>query len=121
YRDLEHREAKIRRLVDANILGVCIWSLDGALVGANEAFLRLVDYGRDDLVSGRLFWNDLTPFEWREHDERAVADLRVTATVQFYEKELFRRDGRRIPILVGGALFEEGGHEGVAFVLDLSG
>jgi PAS domain S-box-containing protein len=121
YRDLEQREAKIRRLVDANILGVCIWTLEGALVEGNEAFLRMVDYGRDDLVSGRLSWIDLTPGEWREHDERAVTDLRTTGTVQPYEKELLRRDGTRVPVLVGSALFEEGGHAGVAFVLDLSG
>ena len=120
YRDLEHREAKIRRLVDANILGVSIWNLDGAIVGANDAFLRMVHYSRDDLVSGRMRWTDMTPPEWRERDERALTELEATATVQPYEKELFRKDGGRVPVLVGAALFEEGGHEGVAFVLDLS-
>src|SRR5712691_10088695 len=120
YRDLEDREGKIRRLVDANILGIFIWNLEGAIVDANEAFLRMVQYGREDLVSGRVRWTDLTPVEWLEHDERAVAALNATGTVQSYEKEYFRKDGSRVPALVAAALFEEGGGEGVAFALDLS-
>src|SRR5262249_52282939 len=103
-----------------NILGICIWNLDGAIVEANEAFLRMLQYDRNDVVSGRLRWTDLTPAEWREQDERAVAELRSTAAFQPVEKEYFRKDGSRLPVLIGGALFEESGNEGVAFVLDLT-
>ena len=120
YRDLEDREGKIRRLVDANILGICIWNFEGAIVESNEAFLHMLHYGREDVVSGRLRWTDLTPAEWREQDERAVAELRSTGTFQPFEKEYFRKDGSRMPVLIGGALFEESGKEGVAFVLDLT-
>jgi PAS domain S-box-containing protein len=120
YRDLEDREGKIRRLVDANILGIFIWNLEGAIVEANEAFLRMLQYSRDDLVSGRVRWTDLTPAEWRERDEGALAALKATGTVQPYEKEFLRKDGIPIPVLAGAALFQEGGNEGVAFVLDLS-
>jgi PAS domain S-box-containing protein len=120
YRDLADREAKIRRLVDANILGIFIWNPEGAIVGANEAFLRMLQYDRQDLVSGRVRWTDLTPGERRERDEHALAELNATGTVQPYEKEYFRKDGSRVPVLIGGALFQEGGNEGVAFVLDLS-
>ena len=120
YADLRQREAKIRRLVDANIMAVVIWRLDGAIVESNEAFLRMVQYDREDVATARVRWTDLTPTEWREHDERALAEIRATGSVQPYEKELFRRDGSRVPVLVAGALFEEGGSEGVAFALDLS-
>jgi PAS domain S-box-containing protein len=120
YRDLEDREGKIRRLVDANILGIFIWNLEGAIIGANEAFLRMLQYGRDDLVSGRVRWTDLTPPEWRERDERGVTELKETGTFQPYEKEFLRKDGSRVPVLIGAALFKERGGEGVAFVLDLS-
>jgi PAS domain S-box-containing protein len=120
YRDREDREGKIRRLVDANILGIFIWNLEGSIIEANEAFLRMLQYGRDDLVSGRVRWADLTPTEWRERDERGVTELKGTGTVQPYEKEFFRKDGSRVPALIGGALFKESGGEGVAFVLDLS-
>jgi PAS domain S-box-containing protein len=120
YRDLEDREGKIRRLVDANILGIFIWNLEGAIVGANEAFLHMLHYGRADVVSGRLRWTDLTPAEWRERDELAVAELRSTGTLRPFEKEYLRKDGSRVPVLIGGALFEESGNEGVAFVLDVT-
>ena len=113
-------EAKIRRLVEANVVGIVMWNLEGAITGANEAFLRMVQYDREDLASGRVRWADLTPAEWRGHDERAVADLKATGMFQPFEKEYFRKDGSRVPVLLGGALFERNGNEGVAFVLDLS-
>ena len=113
-------EAKIRRLVEANVVGIVMWNLEGAITGANDAFLRMVQYDREDLASGRVRWTDLTPAEWRGHDERAVADLKASGIFQSFEKEYFRKDGSRVPVLLGGALFEGSGNEGVAFVLDLS-
>ena len=80
----------------------------------------MVDYEREDLVSGRIRWTNLTPDEWRERAGRALAELRATGTFQPFEKEYFRKDGSRMPVLIGGALFEESGKEGVAFVLDLT-
>ncbi|MBV9443803.1 MAG: PAS domain S-box protein [Acidobacteriaceae bacterium] len=113
-------EAKVRRLVEANVVGIIMWNLEGAITGGNEAFLRMVRYDREDLASGRVRWTDLTPAEWRAHDERAIAVSKETGIFQPYEKEYFRKDGSRVPVLLGGALFEKGGNEGVAFVLDLS-
>jgi len=120
YRDLENREAKIRRLVDANILGITTWSVEGTILASNEAFLRMVQYDHEDVAAGRVRWWDMTPADWRESVERALAEVMQTGTVQPFESELFRKDGSRVPILVAGALFEEDGNEGVAFVLDLS-
>jgi PAS domain S-box-containing protein len=120
YADLEKREAKIRRLVDANIMGVYIWSLEGKVVEANTAFLNMIEHDREDLVSGRMRWTDLTPGEWRARDARALTDLKEVGTAQPYEKEFFSKHSGRVPVLVGSALFENGGDEGVAFVLDLS-
>ena len=118
--EIEEREAKIRRLVDANIIGIFMWDLEGRIIEANDAFLRMVDYDREDLVAGRIRWTELTPPELRERDERARAELRSTGIFQPFEKEYFRKDGSRLPVLIGGALFEESGSEGVAFVLDLT-
>jgi PAS domain S-box-containing protein len=121
YRELQNREAKIRRLVDANIVGVLVWDLEGRILDANDAFLRMVGYEREDLLSGRLRWKDLTPPEWLERDERLWArQLQMTGSVAPFEKEYFRRDGSRVPVLIGLATFEEGGYQGVAFVLDLT-
>ena len=120
YRELQQREAKIRRLVDANIIGIITYDLDGRIFEANDAFLRMVRYDRQDLVSGSLRWTDLTPPEWRERDERLIPDLTKSGTLQPFEKEYFRKDGSRVPVLIGVASFEEKGNQGVAFVLDLT-
>ena len=64
--DLEDREKKIRRLLDANIIGIIIWDFEGRILEANDAFLRMVGYDREDLASGRLRWTSLTPPEWRD-------------------------------------------------------
>ena len=112
-------EDKIRRLVEAGILGIFFANVDGEIVEANQAFLQLLQYGRQDLVSGGLRWADLTPAELRERDERALTEALATGVFQPYEKEFFRKDGSRVPVLIGGALFQ-GASEGVVFVLDLS-
>jgi PAS domain S-box-containing protein len=120
YSDLEERGAQIRRLVDANIIGIFISRLDGRITEANDAFLDMVGYDREDLVSGRMRWTDMTPVEWRTAAEQAVTDLRATATRQAFETEYFRKDGSRVPVLVGAAALEGKREESVAFVLDLT-
>jgi len=120
YRELAERESRIRRLVDSNIIGIFVWDLDSRIIDANEAFLRIIGYGRDDLVSGRLRWRDLTPAEWRDADDRRVAELEATGTAQPYEKEYFLKNGGRVPVLVGAATFGGRHEQGMAFVVDLT-
>ena len=120
YSDLEDREAKIRRLVDANILGIVTWNIDGAILASNEAFLRMVQYDHEDVAAGRVRWRDMTPADWRERAELALAEVIQTGTVQPFESEFFRKDGTRVPVLIGATLFQKGGNDGVAFALDLS-
>ena len=120
YRDLAEREAKIRRLVEADIIGVFIADFDGRILEANDAFLHIVGYDRADLAAGRIRWTDLTPPDWRERDARWIEEQRRTGLRSPIEKEYFRKDGSRVPILLGSATFEEDGHQAVAFVLDLT-
>ncbi|SDD96367.1 PAS domain S-box-containing protein, partial [Cupriavidus sp. YR651] len=120
YHELVKREAKIRRLVDANIIGIVVWNVAGDILEANDAFLRMVGYARDDLVASRIRWRDLTPPEWREGDERALREIAETGRAQPFEKEFVKKDGSRVPVLVGAATFEASRMEGVAFVLDLT-
>lgn len=112
YQDLAEREAKIRRLVDSNIIGIFIWSSEGKILDANDAFLRIVGCAREDLLSGRLRWTDLTPPESRDRDALATVELRRTGTFLPYEKEYFRKNGSRVPVLIGGATYEESGNQG---------
>jgi PAS domain S-box-containing protein len=107
-------------LVDSNIIGIITWDLEGRILDANEAFLHMVGYSRDDLVSGGLRWTALTPAEWKYTQERALVELRATGSHKAFEKEYFRKDGSRVPVLLGGATFDEHGDQGVSFVLDLT-
>ncbi len=118
YNDLGEREARIRRLVDSNIIGIVIWDFQGRIIESNQAFLDIVGYTREDLAS--LRWTELTPAEWRDVDDQAFAELKATGTVQPREKEYFRKDGRRVPVLVARAIFEWKPDEGVAFVIDMT-
>jgi PAS domain S-box-containing protein len=121
YRDLAEREAKIQRLVDANIIGIFFWEFEGQILEANDAFLRMVGYGREDLAAGRLRWTELTPPEWLERDvQHLIPEHKMTGSLQPFEKEYLRKDGRRVPVLIGLATFEDGRNQGVAFVLDLT-
>src|SRR5436309_5536234 len=119
-RDLAEREANIRRLVEANIIGIFIWHVDGRIVEANESFLRLVQYNREDLVSGRVRWTDLTPEEWQDDTARRVAEVMSTGADQPREKDNLRNDGARVPVLTGGAALGERLDRGIAFVVDLT-
>jgi PAS domain S-box-containing protein len=113
-------EAKIRRLVDANIVGIFVWDFDGRVLEANDEFLRMVNYDREDLVAGRIRWADLTPPDWRDRNNARIEQQKSSGRFEPFEKEYTRKDGSRVPVLIGGATFEEGGNQGVAFVLDLT-
>ena len=107
YRDLAEREAKIRRLVDANIIGIFVSDIQGQVIEANDAFLHMVGYDREDLASGRVNRANLTPPEWRDRDVQTVEEVKATGTVQPFEKEYFHKNGSRIPVLIGVTAFDE--------------
>jgi PAS domain S-box-containing protein len=97
-----------------------IWDFQGQIIEANQAFLDMLGYSREDLISGRLRWTELTPAEWHDADELAGAKLKAAGTVQPREKEYLRKDGSRVPVLLGATTFDDKLDEGVAFVLDLT-
>ena len=80
----------------------------------------MASYDREDLVSGRIRWADLTPREWRDRNNARIEQQKSIGRFEPFEKEYTRKDGSRVPVLIGGATFEEGGNQGVAFVLDLT-
>lgn len=118
--DLAEREAKIRRLVDSNIVGIFLWDLEGRFLEANDEFLRMVGYDREDLLAGSIRWTDLTPPDWRDKSNAMMEQQKSSGRFEPFENEYSRKDGSRVPVLIGGATFEPGGNEGVAFVVDLT-
>lgn len=114
-------EQRFRRVVDSNMIGILFWDANGEISDANNEFLRIVGYNRADLASGRLRWRELTPPEHLPRDERALEEIRRTGVCTPFEKEYIAKDGRRVPILLGGAsLNDDTPHRGVCFVLDIT-
>lgn len=120
YRDLAERESRIRQLVDSDVIGIVIWDLDGTLIDANDAFLRMLQYDRAEVAAG-LNWLEMTPPDWQAvHAKEEAAELAATGRMQPREKEYFRKVGSRVPVLIGAACFADDSRQGVAFVLDLT-
>lgn len=120
YSEIAEREARIRRLVDSDIIGIVIWDLDGTLIDANDAFLNMVQYDRKDVEAG-IRWFDMTPPDWQAvHAQEEAEELAATGRMQAREKEYFRKDGTRVPVLIGAACFEGQSEQGVAYILDLT-
>jgi PAS domain S-box-containing protein len=120
YRELRDRESRIRRLVDSNIIGIYFFTRKDGIIEANDFFLKTLGYDREDLIAGRLRWIELTPPEWDDRTASARREMRTTGAIQPFEKEYFRKDGSRVPVLIGSVAFDEQRDQGVAFVLDLS-
>lgn len=117
---LLERERQLRQLVDSDIIGIVIWDLDGTLIDANDAFLKMVQYDRKDVEAG-IRWFDMTPPEWQAiHAQEEAEELATTGRMQAREKEYFRKDGSRVSVLIGAACFEGQSRQGVAYILDLS-
>jgi PAS domain S-box-containing protein len=112
--------ARFRRLVESNAQGVFFWSAQGNIRDANDAFLSIIGYSREDLLAGRIDWIALTPPEYAEPDRRRVVECFEHGFCKPFEKEYIRKDGTRVPVLVGAAVFDDNRHEGVAFVVDLT-
>jgi PAS domain S-box-containing protein len=123
-RDLTERkraEQRLRSVFDSQVVGVIFWNLNtGLITDANDTFLSLVAYSREDLEAGLLNFRTLTPPEWTERNEEGVATIRSDGAAPTYEKEYFRKDGSRIPILIGGTRFEDSEAEGYSFILDIT-
>jgi PAS domain S-box-containing protein len=120
YGDLKAREARIRRLVESSIIGIFFWDLSGNITDANDAFLEMLGHSRQELLAGEVNWERMTPPEYRELDMRKAEEVRTKRSCVPYEKEFRRKDGSRLPVLLGAALFDDSPDHGVAFVLDLS-
>ena len=97
--------------MDSNIIGVVVADLRGQLLEANQAFLDMMGYSREELAGG-------APPEWRILDERAIEQIDERGIATPWETEFVRRDGSRLPILVGAAQVDADGGQCICFILD---
>lgn len=118
---LRESEQRLRRLYESGLLGVIFWNMRGQIVDANDKFLQMAGYSRDDVATGQIDWVNMTPPEYRYLDEASVAELKATGVNKTpFDKEYVRKDGTRIPITIAGAMLDEERVDGVAFVLDIT-
>ncbi|GMV06426.1 MAG: hypothetical protein AMXMBFR53_27020 [Gemmatimonadota bacterium] len=118
--DLERSRARFRRISESNLLGIVFWDVRGRILEANDEFLRIVGYSRGDLEAGAVDWVRMTPPEHAASDDRALEEMARTGKAAPFEKEYWRKDGTRAPVLLGCALLEDSTEHGVAFALDIS-
>ncbi|MGP1385206.1 MAG: PAS domain S-box protein [Thainema sp.] len=123
---LQESERRLRRLVESNLFGVAFAKADGTLSFANGYYLNMLGYSRDDLECGRLNWQQMTPSEYEVLDQRAIAEIQQQGTAVPFEKEYIRKDGSRVPVLIGCTSLEDAtdadcnNPETIAFLLDLT-
>lgn len=111
-------ENRFRKLLDSNIIGYMRVGFDGQIHEANEAFLKMIGYTQDELASGNLPGASITPPEYATVDHWMRENLRKNHLCPAVEKEYIRKDGTRIPVLVGAIRLRETDGECLCFVID---
>ncbi|MFN6460405.1 MAG: PAS domain S-box protein [Nostoc sp. DedVER02] len=117
-KSLRESEARFGRLTESNIIGVIVADLNGLIIEANDAFLQMLNYTREDLRSSRIRWGEITPLEYIEVSEQSIQELRMAGSCKPFEQKYIRKDGSQVPVLIG--FVQEGDRTIIGFVLDLS-
>lgn len=119
-RNIRTSEARFRRLTDSNIIGIIYGWISGSIRDANDAFLQMVGYTREDLRSRQLNWHRMTPSSQQALIDRRIEQLQQNHISPPAQQNLIHRDGTYVPVLMGLALLEETADEVIGFVLDLT-
>ena len=118
-KERQNSEARLKRLLEANLFGVATATLEG-ITDANDAFLQIVGYSREDFLRQGIAWRQITPPEQLAKDKAAVETCKATGVCPASEKEYIRKDGRRVPVLFGATLLDHEPIRWIAFAIDLS-
>jgi PAS domain S-box-containing protein len=111
---------RFQRIIDSNIVGIIIATADGKLIEANDYYLNLIGFTREECESGKIDWRAITPPEWLPADENAIRELREKGTCMPYEKEYQRRDGKLISVLLADTILPGPEEQIAAFALDIT-
>ena len=113
-------EAAVRALFDASPVGIACSSTDGRFIDANDMLLDMLGASRADLAAGKLRWDGLTAPEYRAQDAAAMVELRERGAYTPFEKEWLLQDGRRMPVLVAGAMIGDRSDDIAVLIIDLT-
>jgi PAS domain S-box-containing protein len=117
---LRQSEARFRRLAESNVVGIVRYRMDGTIIEANQAFLDMLGYTREDFERDGLASRALTPPEWAEATACAMAQLRTVGRIENLVKEYFRKDGSRVSVQMGSITMDDPATEGVAVMVDVT-
>lgn len=115
---LRQRDVALHRLMDSNVVGFVVADLEGRIVDANDAYLSMIGFNRDDLATGRIRWPEMAPPERTSGEPTIVQRLLTQGWSKAGEVEWVRKDGSRVHVVMGGALLDAATGRVVAFVLD---
>ncbi|MEG5065172.1 PAS domain S-box protein [Microcoleus sp. B3-A4] len=117
---LRESESRLRGLLEANLIGIIIGDFQGNILEVNDAWLATLGYTREEVLSGEVNFLEITPLEFRHLDEQAKAQMKQVGRHAPFEKEYIRKDGRRVPVLIGTAYLGGAKNLGVGFLIDLT-
>ena len=118
--ELRNSETRFRSVYESGMIGTLFWNVEGKITGANDAFLEMVGYTSEEVLSGVVSWQEMTPPEYKERDDRVIEELAETGVMEPLEKEYICKDGSRIHIIIGAATLPGDELNGVAYILDIS-
>ena len=118
--EMRANSRKFVRWKESNFIGIIQSSGDGRILDANKAMLEMVGYEKEDIESGILNWKAITPPEFIHLDNKAIEEAAENGYWAPFEKEYIHKDGHRVSVILGGALFETSPAEYIVFVLDIS-
>ncbi|RUT05511.1 hypothetical protein DSM106972_035180 [Dulcicalothrix desertica PCC 7102] len=117
---LQESEALFRGIFDSALIGILVWNSQGQITNANNAFIKMTGYTREDLQAGKISFKNITPKEYHEADVQKIELLYKNGEYKPFEKEYICKDGSRIPVLIGCTFLPGYQDRGVAFCLDIS-
>jgi len=117
---LRESESRLRGLFDANLIGIIIGNFQGNILEVNDAWLATLGYTREEVLLGEVNFLEITPPEFRHLDQQAMAQMKQVGRHAPFEKEYIRKDGSRVPVLIGTAYLEGSNDLGVGFSIDLT-
>ncbi len=117
--EILRRDTRFRRLINSNLIGILV-ATENELVEANDAFLKIVGYTRDDLEEVKRQWRHMTPKEYLSLDQRAITEILERNECTAYEKAFLRKDGSLVFVLIGCVKIEAADLSWICYVIDLT-
>jgi PAS domain S-box-containing protein len=111
----------LRPIFELPVIGAVLWDASGRVLEANERFLEITGYSREDLQSGRLDWRRMTPVEWSSLDAASISQLLAEGSTREVEKEYVHREGHRVVVQLSSVAVPGPGKRFLSLVVDVTG